>query len=311
MEDKSSSILFLYRNRKFLFITFLVGSVLSAGITFIIPEKYLSTAIVYPVNSHTRNEIVGNPQFGYETETEQLLQLLESKTMRQRTIDEFDLVSYYEMDTSRVDWKSELDLKYIKDVKFLRSKYLSIVINVTTRIPELSAKIANFQMKEVNAYRNAIFEKNRQQEFKSVQEDLIASEKKCAALRDSIYRLKGGKQQLLFNFIENLNNEEYNAAEFVDSPEIELLIEQYMFEYGIFKDLKKMYKKLEVQINAPMPAIYTIDKAVPSFKKVSPSYSVNTVLGGFSFLLIVITGMVVRQELSKLKMTEEKRKGVD
>lgn len=305
MEDKSSSLLFLYRNRKFLIINFIIGVVLSIGITYFIPKKYLSTAIVYPANSHTRNDIVGNPQFGYETETEQLLQLLESKNMRQRTIDQLDLISYYKPDTTKADWKTQLDLRYSKDVSFSRSKYLSVVISVTTKDPELSAKIANFQIDEVNAYRNAIFEKNRKQELNSVKSKLDESRKNCQLLRDSIYAVRGNTDKLIFNFIENLNNENYDAADFIDNPKLEKLIEQYIFELAILKEFKSTYNKLEFQMNKPIPNVYTIDRAFPSYKKVSPSYLINAVLGGFVWTLLSITLLVVRIELFKLQAAEK------
>jgi len=304
MENNSFSFIYIYHNRKFLIITFFIGVFLSIGATFFIPKKYLSTAIIYPANSHTRNDIVGNPQFGFETETEQLLQLLESKNMRDRTMEEFDLVSYYEMDTTKPDWKTHLDLKYIDDVTFSRSKYLSVVISVKTENPELSAKIANFQIDEVNAYRDAIFLKNRQQELNSVKENLAISEKKCKLLRDTIYSIKKGDEKLIFNFMENLNNEDYDASEFVDDPKLEPIIEQYIFEQALLQELRTSHNNLEVQMNRPMPAVYTIDRAFPAYKKVSPSFLLNAVLGGFCLMLLSLTLMIVRKEVLSIKSKE-------
>lgn len=305
MKDKSSALLFLYRNRKFLILSLIIGGAISTGITYFIPKKYMSTAIIYPANSHTRSDIIGNPQFGYETETEQLLQLLESKSMRQRTIDEFDLISYYEVDTTIRGWRSRLDLKYIDDVTFSRSKYLSVIINVRTKDPELSAKIANFQIDEVNAYRDAIFDKNRKQELQSVKLKLEESQKKQAVLRDSIYSVRGNSDQLIFNFIENLNNENFDASEFVNNPKLEVLIEKYIFELQVLKEFQSVYNKLEYQMNRPIPDVYTIDRAVPSFKKVSPSYLINGILGGFVFLVLSVTLLILRKEFSKLKESEK------
>lgn len=311
MKDKSSSLLYIYRNRKFLILSFLIGGVLSVGVTYFIPKKYRSTAIVYPTNSHTRNDIVANPQFGYATETEHLLQLLESSSMRQHTIDEFDLIDYYEMDTTASGWKTRLDLKYIDDVNFSRSEYLSVVINVTTKDPELSAKIANFQVDEVNSYRDAIFEKNRLQELHSVKSKLDESRKKEEWLRDSIYSIKGNSDQLIFNFIENLNNENFDASEFVNDPKLEGLIEQYIFELQVLKEFKSTYNKLEYQMDRPIPEVYTIDRAVPSYKKVSPSYLINGIIGGFVFLILSITLITLRKQYLNLKETEKEQKSAN
>jgi uncharacterized protein involved in exopolysaccharide biosynthesis len=311
MQDKSASLIFVYKQRKFLILTFLLGAFLAVGVTFFIPKRFLSTAIVYPVNSHTKDDIVANPQFGYEIETEQLLQLLQSKNMRQRTIEKFDLISYYEMDTSKKDWSAKLDLKYIKDVQFSRTQYLSIVINVITESPELSAKIANFQVKEVNAYRDAVFSHNRLQEFNSVKKDLEQCELNRKLLKDSIYKIKGGENDLLFNFIENLNNEDYDASEFVNDSRLEGLIEKYVFEAKKLAELQSTFSKLQIQINKPIPEIYTIDQAVPSYKKVSPSYLVNSLIGGFTLLFLSITILIVKKEWNILKVTAENDKSVN
>ena len=164
-ESQSSGLTYFYKNRKLFGIALVVGAVLGLSLTFFVPKKYLSTAIIYPYNSHTRGDLVVNPQFGFEVETEQLLQLLESKSMRDRTIEKFKLYEYYELDTNSKSWKAELAARYIEDVSFFRSKYLSVVIHATLKDPELAADIANFQVEEINDYRESIFKENREAEF--------------------------------------------------------------------------------------------------------------------------------------------------
>ena len=73
MNDNSTGLIFFFKNRKTLFIAALLGGILGVVATFFTPKKYLSTAIIYPYNSHKVNDIISNPQFGYEIETEQLI----------------------------------------------------------------------------------------------------------------------------------------------------------------------------------------------------------------------------------------------
>ncbi len=284
MNDQSTGVYFLYRYRKLFFLALLLGGITGAGLTFFISPKYLSTAVVYPYNSHTRDQLVSNPQFGYEIETEQLLQLLSSKSMRDRTIEHFKLYEYYKLDTSLASWNADLTLRYINDITFMRSKYLSVVINVTLKDPELAAAIANYQVDEINRYRASIFEQNRQADFKHVKSQFQESEKEVDRLRDSIYNLKGNKTSLLFNFIENLNNENYDPSVFVDNPQLEHLVVDYRFAYNRFLELRSTYEILKRQLNEPIPSVYSVDVATPSYKKVSPSFIINTLLGAVVFL---------------------------
>lgn len=301
MEENISGASFLYRHRKVLVIALLLGGILGGAGSYFIPKKYMSTAIIYPYSSHSRNDLLANPQFGYEIESEQLLQLLESKSMRDKTIDKFELYNYYKVDTLEKGWRDIAALKYIGDVDFMRSKYLSIVINVRTTNPQLSADIANYQVQEVNKFREEIFFANRTAEFENVKKEYFKNESKLARIRDSIYLVKGGKQDLLYNFIENLNNENYDPSGFVNDPRLESLIRDYRFELTKNVKLKESYDKMQKLLEDPLPSVYSIDRALPSFKKVSPSYFVNGAIGAFLLFALTLTLRVLVDKWKILK----------
>jgi len=289
MNDKNKGVYFFYHYRKLFLIALFLGGMAGVGITFFITPKYMATAVVYPYNSHTRENLVANPQFGFEIETEQLLQLMSSKSMRDRTIERFKLYDYYEIDTTKASWNSDLTLRYIKDIQFVRSKYLSVVINVIMTDPELAAEVANYQVAEIDKYRTSIFESNRQSDFEYIKSQYEESEKDVSALRDSIYSLRQGEKALLFNFIENLNNENYDPSDFVNDPALEHLIVDYRFAYDRYLALRASYEKMKREINEPIPSVYSIDTAAPSYKKVSPSFILNGLLGAVVLFALIFT----------------------
>lgn len=303
MNDNLKGINYLFRYRKLFLFAIVIGGILGVGVTFFIPKKYLSTAIVYPYNSHTNDQLVSNPQFGFEIETEQLLQLLSSKTMRDRTIEKFKLYDYYDLDTTDPAWNAELTLRYVKDINFLRSKYLSVVINVTMENPELAAEVANFQVDEINRYRTAIFEENRRTYFDYVNEQLTNAKNEVEQLRDSIYDLKGGDQMLLFNFVENLNNENYDPSDFINLPALESVITEYRSAYGRYTSLEEQFASLKREYEKPIPSVYSIDKATPTYKKVSPSFLINGLLGALLMFVLVFTGRYTLDKWRGLKST--------
>ena len=301
MNDKNTPVQFFFRNRKQFLVAALVGGILGVGVSFILPKKYLSTAIIYPVNTYSKDQIVTNPQFGYEIEAEQLMQLLESKSMRDRTIEEFDLYSYYELDKNDLRSKAKIDLLYINDISFFRSKYLSIVINVTTKSPELSAKIANFQVKEIDTYRASIFEANRVAELKVAEELLNDTKSDMLTLQDSIYTIKGGDEKLLFNFIENLNNDNYNAEDFVDAPALEPLINRYIFMNSEYKALNANFIKLKAAMEKKLPSVYVVDSAQPNYKSTSNSKLFSGFIGAFLSLFVVVVAKLWINKWNELK----------
>ena len=301
MENNKSALHFLFRNRKLLIVSLLTGGLLGLGITFFIPKTYLSTAIVYPYSANTKDNIIGNPQFGYELETEQLMQLLESKSMRDRTVKHFKLYNYYELDTNEASWESQLTLKYVNDVTFFRSKYLSVVINAQMKDPKLSAAIANFQVDEVNKYRADIFEENRVKELNSTKHQLDMVTLRMDKLSDSIYAIKTDKTELLYNFMENLDNENYDASVFVDDPRLESIIQRYVLAYRTHNHLMEEYKTKQLQYETPLPSVYAVDRANPTYKKASPSFLINGVISALAMLLVSLTLAAVRKKWLEFK----------
>lgn len=192
-------------------------------------------------------------------------------------------------------------MKYVKDITFLRSKYLSVVISATTTDPEFSAKLANFQIQEVNRYREDVFADNRRREFRNLENKYLRSEKTIGAIKDSIYSLKSGNDQLLYNFMHNLNNENYDSKEFVDDPKLEALVNRYFYELGKYNHLRKSYDHMKEKLDQPLPSVYSIDEAVPTYKKVSPSTALYVLIGGILLMVLVLAFRLILDKYLELK----------
>lgn len=302
MDDTKKGVLFLFRYRKLWLLSLILGGAMGAGISFLISPKYLSTAIVYPYNSQTRDNLISNPQFGFEFESEQLMQLLNSKSMRDRTVEKFKLYDYYDLDTNENSWNAELTERYVRDVAVIRSKYLSVVINVTMKNPKLAADIANFQIEEVDKFRESIFQENRTKDLEKSKEKMEQLQQELKIIADGIYGLKGGTDDLLFNFRENLDNDDYDPSDFVDSPEMEAAIVEYRFTYDQFVNARNEYDQKKQAMEDPIPSVYKVDTAMPSYKPVSPSFPLNSVLGAlalFALVFLVRFSIDKWQELKK------------
>lgn len=101
-----------------------VSAVLSAP--FFIKPRYNSFAVVYPVNLNS---------YSTETRTEQLLQLLESNAIRDSIIARFDLVTAYDIDTSKVAGRFYLNKEYQERVTTRKTRQESVLIEVVDEDP--------------------------------------------------------------------------------------------------------------------------------------------------------------------------------
>ena len=233
------------------------------------------------------------------------MQLLRSKSMRDRTIEKFELYDYYNLDTNENSWNADLTERYVRDVVVMRSKYLSVVINVTMKDPKLAADIANFQIDEVDKFRATIFEENRMADLEKSKEKMELIEKEKDSLAEAIYATKGDKEALLFNFLENLNNENYDPSEFVNSPELEKLVINYRFSYDQFVAARNDYDAKKQAMEEPIPSVYKVDRAQPSYRAVSSSFPLNIALGALALFALTF---VVRYSLEKWGQLKQEAK---
>ena len=113
----------LRRRWRFFVLVGLAAAVLSAvlsGPTFITP-KFRSSATVFPVNLTS---------YSVETRTDQLLQLLESNSIRDSLLLKFDLMDHWELDTTAVSGRAGLYNEFKDRVEVSKTRYESVQIEV-------------------------------------------------------------------------------------------------------------------------------------------------------------------------------------
>jgi len=120
-------------------VAVVLSSILS-GPTFIKP-KYLSTATVYPVNLSS---------YSIETRTDQLLQLLESNSIRDSLIVRFELGTKYEVDTTANGGYFALYNEFNDRVEISKTRYESVQIEIMDEVPVDARDMVNAMLEQVN-----------------------------------------------------------------------------------------------------------------------------------------------------------------
>ncbi len=133
----------LQRNWRTIVVVGITAATLSAifsGPTFIKP-RYMSTATVYPVNLNS---------YSIETRTDQLLQLLESNSIRDSLIKQFDLAKVYEVDTTANGGYFALYNEFNDRVDITKTRFESVQIEVVDENPLRARDLVNGMLKQVN-----------------------------------------------------------------------------------------------------------------------------------------------------------------
>ncbi len=106
-------------------------AVVFSGPTFITP-KYESFAVVYPSNIAPYSD---------ENETEQMLQILQSKDISDSIIKKYDLARHYEIDSNYKYFYSTLMYEYSQSVSINKTPYEGVRIEVKDKDPKMASEM--------------------------------------------------------------------------------------------------------------------------------------------------------------------------
>ncbi|MBK6830050.1 MAG: hypothetical protein IPG92_04535 [Flavobacteriales bacterium] len=117
-----------------------VLSTVLSGPAFLKP-RYKSSATVYPVNLNS---------YSIETRTDQLLQLLESNSIRDSLILHFDLARKYEVDTTSNGGYFALYNEFNDRVEISKTRFESVQIEIVDEDPVMARDLVNAMLAQVN-----------------------------------------------------------------------------------------------------------------------------------------------------------------
>ncbi len=146
MESNNYNFTSLVRLVRSHFLVFLVVGIVAAILGVIIsmpsimPPKYSSSAVVYPINLKPYSD---------ESETEQLLQYFEASAIRDTLIAKFNLYERYDIDPETESSRYYLIEEYNDRVVFNKTRYESVRLEVQDEDPETAKLMADEILRQV------------------------------------------------------------------------------------------------------------------------------------------------------------------
>jgi len=163
-----SLINYVWQWRKlFLIVCFLAG-IFTIVITHrtIIRPQFTATTIIYAPrtnsvskilnNEHNINERLDIKAYAIEEETEQMMEILNSRELKDVLIERYDLINYYGIKTNRKAWKAKLYEALEDKMNIKRTRYGAISISIKDWDPERAAIMANDVASELDTIKNRI-----------------------------------------------------------------------------------------------------------------------------------------------------------
>lgn len=197
--DSPDLLTFMLKRRKPLIILTAIAFLISViSAFFIITPKFKSTVIIFPTSSSSvSHELLTDNlseknilKFGEEDEVEQLLQILSSDDIRNKIIKKYNLFEHYNIDINSSYPNTKLKNEYKNNVRFTKTKYLSVKIEVLDKEPQMAADIANDIVVYLDTIINKMQRERAVQALKIVEKEYLFLKEHIKFLQDSILQIR-------------------------------------------------------------------------------------------------------------------------
>ncbi|MGV3610923.1 MAG: Wzz/FepE/Etk N-terminal domain-containing protein [Fluviicola sp.] len=319
-EQRMNLFVTLWTKRRILMIVTAAGLVVSTVIAFLMTPLYRSTAIVFPAATSTvsfseqRNAKASSMDFGEEEQAEQLIQILQSSKVRDKVVQQFDLMKHYEIEPDDANKHYKLVKEYNSHILFVRTRYGSIQIDVLDRDAQLAADMANKIVDLIDTVKNEMvmertipaFETNKRKK-----EQLEADKQAVLNQLDSLAALGvvplEGRANLFQAYVEAKSAED--KADYKARIDINLKYGavfdglEYVRNEKIMKlsDFAASYEQAESDANTLFNHKFIVEKAVKADKKDKPKRLIIMMLATFGTFVFMVFLLLIQDKIKELR----------
>ncbi len=321
--NASNLLKFVYKKKKLLITISIIAFLTSSVISLLIPNKYKSTVILFPASSSSISQslITESQQrkdilkFGEEEEVEQLMQMLQSSSIRNRIIEKYNLFEHYEINKNSKYPYSTIYSKYESNVKINRTKYMSISIEVYDEDPEMAALIANDISNLVDSTYSKIQKERAQKAYDIVFYEFEAQKAKIKQIEDSllvlsemgVIEVKSQTETYSEQYAIALSKGNTSAVKELEKKisilarygSIHTILKEQMYE-----EVKKLatieakYREAKIDLEQTLPNKYIVSAAEKAEKK---SYPIRWLIVSVSVLSTFLFSLIVLLLLEEVK----------
>jgi len=320
----------IWNYKKHLLIIGLLAAVFTAIFTapFFIKPRYKSQVVFYPTTINSignamftdLNKREADPlAFGEEEEAENALQLLNSSALQERIVQNFDLMSHYEISETSKSPRTDLGDKMRKNIQFRRTRHLAVEISVLDIDPVKAAEIANGIASIYDSVKTEIQHQVALEALEIVKDQFIKKEKEVWDLRTQLKELG---EKGITNYeeqsraiseeiyktsspskIKMLKEEQNKLAKY--AGEFTYLNETLILELESLSQLRKRFEKSKVDVEKTLPQKFILTSASVAEKKTYPVRSMLVVLitAATGFLSIIM--LLILNQFNVLKPKQE------
>jgi uncharacterized protein involved in exopolysaccharide biosynthesis len=221
-----------WRGKWILMLSTLIGAVLTWVVCLMVPPLYESEVVMLPGNTASRDKQLQEFRFGYDADSERLIQLLESEALLDSLNEAFALAQDWEIDVNRPDWRDKLLHKAKSRIKAQKTRYASVVVSVRDEDPHEAAQKANALFGFLNAMNANIVKENAKQVLRSLEQEFEEGVSGLSKLDDSISSIQGLNAELAIGKLEVERSQILNRGGILRDSLQKIRSRLQMYDYG-------------------------------------------------------------------------------
>jgi LPS O-antigen subunit length determinant protein (WzzB/FepE family) len=329
--DSTSLFEFFWRWRKPLIVIGFAAAILSAGISYLIHERFKSSVIMFPVQSNAiskalltddqsgKNDIL---QFGEEAQAEQLIQILNSDEIRTRICDKYQLMRHYRIDPNDKYKNTRLYETYSENISFKRTEFMSVKIEVLDESPDTASLIANDIGDLLDSTKTRMQRDRADQALAIVEAEYVRKKADVELMTDSIRKIN---ELGIYDYESQseVTSEQYAIAlSKGDAGAIKRLgdqlniIARYGSAYISLRDnlyisreqlgiLKKKYEEAKIDAEAVLTYKFIVNRAFPAERKSYPVRWLIVAVSTISSLVLGVLMLILFDNIRRLRKPTE------
>ncbi|MDR2980234.1 MAG: hypothetical protein LBV02_07335 [Bacteroidales bacterium] len=300
---------------------------------FVTP-KFRSTAIIYAPRTNSIAKILMNEQnynerldvksYAVEEETEQMMQILNTRDIQDALIVKFNLAEHYKITPDQKYWQSRLYKTLIGNIKIKRTEFGAISITVVDEDPQIASDMANEIVAQLDTVKGRIERDRAAAAYHLLQQQLIDVTAEIKRVDDSlkvimaygVFDFETQSERVMQQYAIAISQGNTAAANRLQSEldklatwgaQSEALRElQYYFrEYQSMCKAKMMDAKVDME--AKMPAKFEIEKAIPADKKFYPQKIVVMLVSTLSVFVLCIIILLIVESIKSIPASRFKK----
>lgn len=320
-------VVFLWRKRRLIIGITLLGAIAGVIAAYAIRPLFKSEVILFPAITNSVSKALLSEQstgrddilaLGDEEDAEQLLQILHSDLVRERSAERFGLMKVYRIKADDPHKNSDLREAYEDHIKFEYTKFGSVRVEVLDEDPQRAADIANFIAEQVDSVWRDMARERAMKGFTLVKAKVEELQGQIEQMEDSMRTLRSLGVQDYHTQTERYN--EYLGAAILkgDQRAVKEFEERFkvLAQYGgayvtlqdrQFNEVKRLsvlrmkLEQAQADLESDLPHKFVVNKAFAADRKSYPVRWLVVAISTASALLLALLLIIIQENVRKVR----------